>query len=527
MWEIGFYALNNMSTNMYMMLMMSISYFLVGVVGVGVVLAGSIITIMRIWDGVTDPFVGMLVDHTNLKVLGKNRPFIIVGQVILFGMTFMMFHLIPVIPSAGRFIAFILMYMVYIVGYTFQCVVTKSAQSCLTNDPAQRPIFAMFDSVYLIVVFSLWYPVYLSTSLIPNFTLNMAQHAEKIGAMILQNPNLANMLTEKDGIQILSGFYNPEMWQHMQLVFGAISAVMAVLAIIGLWRKDHTEFYGTGIETKVGFKDYLDVLAHNRGIQMLVVSAATDKLSMNMKGNSTVMVVLFGVLFGSYPLYASNSAIVAIPTLIATLLLMNFIARKMGQTKGRVVGTWGSLFFGAITAVMILVGANKALMMLPTFSLTNLSTFANLVIPSNWSFFGVIWILVAVMLGAFNNMTSNIVIPMTADCADYEVYRSGRYVPGLMGTLFSFVDKMISSLATTFVAVVFAAVGFSTMLPTAESPFSMGLLIAVLICYIGAPVFGWICNLVAMHFYPLDKEKMLEVEEEIARIKSEAQQAKA
>ena len=34
---------------------------------------------------------------------------------------------------------------------------------------------------------------------------------------------------------------------------------------------------------------------------------------------------------------------------------------------------------------------------------------------------------------------------MTADCADYEVYRSGRYVPGLMGTLFSFVDKLISS----------------------------------------------------------------------------------
>ena len=29
---------------------------------------------------------------------------------------------------------------------------------------------------------------------------------------------------------------------------------------------------------------------------------------------------------------------------------------------------------------------------------------------------------------------------MTADCADYVVYRSGRYVPGLMGTLFSFVE---------------------------------------------------------------------------------------
>lgn len=29
----------------------------------------------------------------------------------------------------------------YIIGYTCQCVVTKSAQSCLTNDPEQRPYY--------------------------------------------------------------------------------------------------------------------------------------------------------------------------------------------------------------------------------------------------------------------------------------------------------------------------------------------------------------------------------------------------
>lgn len=32
----------------------------------------------------------------------------------------------------------------YIIGYTCQCVVTKSAQSCLTNDPEQRPYFTIF-----------------------------------------------------------------------------------------------------------------------------------------------------------------------------------------------------------------------------------------------------------------------------------------------------------------------------------------------------------------------------------------------
>ena len=48
--EIAFYALNNTSTNIYMALMGYISYYLIGIVGVGAVLAGSFVTVMRIWD---------------------------------------------------------------------------------------------------------------------------------------------------------------------------------------------------------------------------------------------------------------------------------------------------------------------------------------------------------------------------------------------------------------------------------------------------------------------------------------------
>ena len=118
-----------------------------GIVGLASVLAGSIVTIMRIWDGVTDPFVGMMVDKTNGK-FGKNRPFIVIGQIIMFATTFVMFNFIPKMGTGVRFVAFIIIYMIYIIGYTCQCVVTKSAQTCLTNDPKQRPIFAMCDTVY-------------------------------------------------------------------------------------------------------------------------------------------------------------------------------------------------------------------------------------------------------------------------------------------------------------------------------------------------------------------------------------------
>lgn len=116
---------------------------------------------------------------------------------------------------------------------------------------------------------------------------------------------------------------------------------------------------------------------------------------------------------------------------------------------------------------------------------------------------------------------------MTADCADYVVYRSGRYVPGLMGTLFSFVDKLISSLSTTLVAMIYAAIGYTSTLPTQEDPdpYTTGVLVCTIACFLGMPAIGWILNVVAMKFYPLTKERMAEIQGEVARIKAQAQKS--
>lgn len=56
----------------------------------------------------------------------------------------------------------------YIIGYTCQCVVTKSAQSCLTNDPEQRPYFTIFDSAYNTIIFAVL-PVYVTGTLMPKY----------------------------------------------------------------------------------------------------------------------------------------------------------------------------------------------------------------------------------------------------------------------------------------------------------------------------------------------------------------------
>ena len=520
MWEIMMYALNNTSTNTYMMVVGYISYFLIGIVGLASVLAGSIVTIMRIWDGVTDPFVGMMVDKTNGK-FGKNRPFIVIGQIIMFATTFVMFNFIPKMGTGVRFVAFIIIYMIYIIGYTCQCVVTKSAQTCLTNDPKQRPIFAMCDTVYNIILMNIVIPVIVTDSLVPKFTLTAEANAAEIASLVAQNPALAGIVEKSGGN--LSAFYNPGLFTTMQLMFGGLSAVFAVCAIIALWRKDRPKYFGLGTTQKVGVKDYVDTLAHNRAIQMLVVSASTDKLFMSTMSNSTVMICLFGIIFGNYAAFSSYSQITSIPIALISILLMNKIARQMGQKASMMTGTYGGII-GSIIITLFLVFVNPrgdaSKFAIPAFRIIRPDTWGTLF--TGWSAVGLIFILLVIAWRGVQALSSSIVITMTADCADYEVYRTGKYVPGLMGTLFSFVDKLVSSFAPMVAGVMFSMCGYTDHNPVMGDPVTPGLRGGVVFCAYGMIMIGLVCNLIAMKFYPLTKEKMEEIQDEVAQIKMKA-----
>lgn len=478
-WEIALYALNNASTNLYTVVLIYITYFLTGVVGVTVAVAGTISVLLRMWDGVTDPFVGFIVDKTNGK-FGKNRPFIALGQLVMFIGTALIFLACPRLPQTARFPFYIVCYMFYIVGYTFQCVVTKSAQSCLTNDPEQRPLFSLFDTINSTLIYSFG-PALITAYLVPHY----------------------NILDEAGNI-VTDAFYNPDFFTVLWSICAALSLICAVLAIIGLWRKDRQEFYGTGAAQKIRLRDYWDTLRHNRAIQMLCVAACSDKLSVGMQTSSVVMVMLFGIIVGNYGEYASFSAITGVLVTVVSMILVMTVARKMGQKQALLIGTYGGIIGAVILFFMLWLG-NPANI---TFSSLN--------------FYTILFVLVYIVMKGFGSVSSSIVIPMTADCADYETYRSGKYVPGLMGTLFSFIDKLISSLAGVIVSLLLVAIGFKDVQPTQSTPYSTGIFWVTMFCFLGAPIIGWILNVIAMKFYPLTKEKMAEIQEKIADIKAKA-----
>ena len=466
-WRLGLFALNNTATNIYMLVIGYVSMYATGIGGLLVTAVGFILTAMRIFDGITDPIVGFLIDKTDGK-FGKFRPFIVVGNIILGVMTFVIYTTVHKVPEIIRLIYFIGCYAVYIIGYTCQTACTKAGQACMTNTPAKRPKFGLFDSIYNAILFN-GMQLYISGYLVP-----------------------------KHG-----GFGEISLYQEL-ITFAIIaSAILTTLAVIGIWTKDRTEFFGIGGQTqKVSFKDYWPVLKGNRALQMLVVAACTDKIALNVAQNATVTVMLFGILMGDYSLAGTIGTIVIIPNILITMFGTKF-AQKLGQKKALVTFTWASIAAYIALAALFIFGD------MTQISLKNISVMTI-------AFIGLYIIAKGVV-----SVSGAFVIPMISDCADYETYLSGRFVPGMMGTLFSFIDKLVSSFSTTIIAFAVASIGFADRMPDVTDAATPQLFWMTMFLFIGMPMLGWIASLIAMKFYPLDKAKMKEVQEHIQKIKNE------
>ena len=107
--------------------------------------------------------------------------------------------------------------------------------------------------------------------------------------------------------------------------------------------------------------------------------------------------------------------------------------------------------------------------------------------------------------------TADMPIPMVADCADYETYRSGKFIPGIMGTLFSLVDKLVSSLSATVVGVAVTLIGLDA-LPTKATPYTQGMNTVVIILFCVLPMCAWALTLWSMKGYELDGERIKEIQ---------------
>lgn len=169
-WQIALFPFNNAATNVYFAFYTYFTYFamlfLTGSTAksmAGAIVSGGLVLIvtnfnmlfaplMRIFDGLTDPVLGGLMDKTRTRI-GKFRPFMIIGNILL---ALSLVLMMVVFRGAGdnlswlRWTAYIVSYIIYVLGYTCQCAVTKAGQTCLTNDPKQRSQFVIWNMIGMI-----------------------------------------------------------------------------------------------------------------------------------------------------------------------------------------------------------------------------------------------------------------------------------------------------------------------------------------------------------------------------------------
>ena len=82
-YQLVLFPLNNGATNVYYVLVLSyIATFGSKVLALSMLFASVMVTGMRLFDAVTDPIIGALMDRTNGR-FGKFRPFMVIGNLIM------------------------------------------------------------------------------------------------------------------------------------------------------------------------------------------------------------------------------------------------------------------------------------------------------------------------------------------------------------------------------------------------------------------------------------------------------------
>ena len=268
-YQLVLFPLNNGATNVYYVLVLSyIATFGSNVLTLGLMFASIMVTAMRLCDAITDPIIGALIDRTNGK-FGKFRPFMVIGNIIMAVSIILLYMVTPFIPAdmmALRYGVFVLLYFVWVIGYTFQTSCTRSGQTVLTNDPKQRPLFTIFNTVGSLV---------------------------GMGVMQFVAPILRANVAD---------YSSADFYRVLTPIGVAISIVLTLLAVIGIWEKDQPKYFGVGgqKQEKVKVSEYIQIIKNNKPMQRLMIAGAGCKLALSIATNTTVLCMLYGCMMGNY-----------------------------------------------------------------------------------------------------------------------------------------------------------------------------------------------------------------------------------
>ena len=111
--------------------------FLTDVIRISPALAGTVILISKIWDAVTDPFMGIITDNTRTR-WGRRRPYFLAAIGLVVIGFFWMWTSPPLATQAAKFAYALTTYVLFSTVYTIVWVPYNAIAAELTNDYNER-----------------------------------------------------------------------------------------------------------------------------------------------------------------------------------------------------------------------------------------------------------------------------------------------------------------------------------------------------------------------------------------------------
>jgi len=434
---------------------------------IGIILMGS-----RIYDGISDPVAAVIIEKSNPK-MGRIRFFSLLGWIIEGISLVLMFTVF-----SGKFLGpeqkwlshgiFILLYLLFITGYTIHGCAVSITAPVMTNEPTQRARLGTISIAFNTLSY-IFCVILIALCLLPMF----------------------------------DNVYTVEMLSTSAIIMGAASFVTLVIALIGVAPYDKPENYaemekkasehGAAADNKISIRK---ILKGNRPLQMFLVAAVADGLATQVYSQSVCITLMYGVVTGNYQLGTTISGIAFIPALAFAFLASKYAA-KNGNKKAIVNWTKQSILVAIISTVFF--------MMVPV----------DVKIADSIGLIAIFAVLMVAIL-SLGTCVSAATRSMLSDIVDYELARNGRYVPAVISAIYSFLNKLISSVASVIALGVIALVGYHNTLPQPGDKLTIDIKIATMFLFYGIMIIGWLISLVAMRYYDLDKEKMEQIQRELA-----------
>lgn len=463
-WEIVLGMANNGADVAFYILMGYASMIAVEGYGIKMALAGVVLTVMRICFGAMDAAIAGVFERMSPR-RGKIRIFMLAGWLVCMAGALLLYTW-----CAGKFeglaglAIFILAYFVFLLGYSINSVGGGTVGIVITNEPRQRAMVGVVGTVF--------------SYLIPIVFMNITTFA------ILPRYHQQ---------------YSIEMLAELVLWYAVFSFVLVLLSCIGVAKVDVKETFAVASSGQkkehVSFQDMWEMFKSNRNVQMYMLTGVANKLAQQTGTQTIILTLLNGVLIGSYAATTMAGNFTQIVG-IAFAFGGGIFISKWGAKKCTVVWSWISIgIAGAAVGFCLLLGGAHGMRKLGVVG-----------VPL------VLWAILNLAKSGSMMILTTANSAMRADIVDYEHTRSGRYMPAVISGIYSFVDKLVSSLGSTVAAVSITFVGYINSVPQLGDEATWPKFWMCMFLVMGLPMLGWICNIIAMKFYDLNKERMVEVQ---------------